>query len=240
MPEGKDPDEFIKTNGAAKFGDLLQKADTPAAFQIAQLRKQFSLTDEAQKIEFVEACTKVISSVTSSVERDVLRQRLANETGIGGSAIEAEVEKKRRRQEKVEKRKISVPQPKAGTADKSHTVDKIISLCLKDRSVFLQYKSVLEEEIQNSVHRKILELMRETDDAAQIALQFTDNDAAVAAKALNMPVNYENNSTAMQELIRALQKESHNRKVKEAIESGDLTRLNALLMKNKEKEEGGR
>lgn len=240
LPEGKDPDEFIKVNGAAKFGDLLQKADTPAAFQIAQLRKQFSLTDEAQKIEFVEACTKVISSVTSSVERDVLRQKLANETGIGGSAIEAEVEKKRRRQDKAEKRKITIPQPRPGTAEKSHTVDKIISLCLKDRSVFLQYKTVLLEEIQNPVHLKILELMEQTDDAAQIALKFTDADAAVVAKALNMPVVYENNSAAMQELIRALQKESHNRKVKEAIESGDLTRLNALLMKNKEKEEGGR
>ncbi|MBE7025673.1 MAG: DNA primase [Ruminococcaceae bacterium] len=239
LPEGKDPDEFIKTNGAAKFSDLLQQADTPAAFQILQLRKQYNTTDEAQKIEYVEACTKVISSVASGVEREVLRQRLANETGIGGSAIEAEVEKKRSKKAKGEKWNVTTPRPKPGAVIKSHTADKIISLCLKDKSVFLKYKNKISEELQEPVHLKILEHLESTDDAAQIALHFTEEEAPMAAAALNMPVNYENNDAAMQELLQALERESHNRKVKEAIEAGDLSMLNTLLMKNKVNEEGG-
>ncbi len=239
LPEGKDPDEFIKTNGAVKFTELLQKADTPAAFQIAQLRKKYSITDEAQKIEYVEACTKVISAVPSGVEREVLRQRLSAETGIGGSAIENEIEKKRIRKEKQKKWDVSTPRPRPGTVQKSHTADKIISLCLKDKSIFSKYKNALTEILENPVHKKILSHLETTDDAAGISALFEEADAALAAAALSMPVNYENNDAAMRELIEALRKESYNLKVKEAIESGDLSMLNALLMKKNVNKEGG-
>ncbi len=239
LPEGKDPDEFIKTNGAVKFNELLQKADTPAAFQIAQLRKKYSLTDEAQKIEYVEACTKVISAVPSGVEREVLRQRLAAETGVGSSAIENEIEKKRSRQEKKEKWNVSVPRSRPGTVPKSHTADKIISLCLKDRSIYTKYKDTLADLLENPLHKKILEYLEETDDAAAIAVRFSGEEASGAAAALSMPVNYGNNDAAMRELIHAVRKESYNLKVKEAIESGDLSMLNTLLMKKNVNEEGG-
>ncbi|MBE7063524.1 MAG: DNA primase [Ruminococcaceae bacterium] len=239
LPEGKDPDEFIKANGAVKFSELLQKADTPAAFQIRQLRKQYTITDEAQRIEYVEACTKVISAVGSSVEREVLRQRLAEETGIGSSAIEAEVEKKRNRKKKSAQWNVKTPGPKVPAAIRSHTADKIISLCLKDKTVYQKYKEELSDVLEAPVHKKILELLAETDDAAQITARFENEESAIAAAALSMPVNYEKNDTAMRELMEALRKESYNQKVKEAIESGDISMLNSLLMKKNVKEEGG-
>ncbi|MBQ7032212.1 MAG: DNA primase [Clostridia bacterium] len=239
LPEGKDPDEFIKANSAVKFSELLQKADTPAAFRIRQLRKQYTITDEAQRIEYVEACTKVISAVGSSVEREVLRQRLAEETGIGSSAIEAEVEKKRNRKKKSAQWNVKTPGPKVPAAIRSHTADKIISLCLKDKTVYQKYKEELSDVLEAPVHKKILELLAETDDAAQITARFENEESAIAAAALSMPVNYEKNDAAMRELMEALRKESYNQKVKEAIESGDISMLNSLLMKKNVKEKGG-
>ncbi len=231
LPEGKDPDEFIKANGAAKFTELLQNADTPAGFQIRLLRKKFDLKDQAQKIEYVEACTKVISKVKSSVEREVLREKLANETGIRGSAIENEVEKNRGKAKKREEWNIRPPKPASMQMQKSKTGDKIISVCLKDKRVFKLYKDTLMEIIEDPVHREILNILEETDDAAQILTRFSDEDVPKAAAALNMPVQYENNEKAITELIEALKKEAHDATVKAAIESGDLALLNTLLMK---------
>ena len=231
LPEGKDPDEFIKTHGAAKFNELLQNADTPAGFQIRLLRKKFNLQDQAQKIEFVEACTKVISKVKSSVEREVLREKLANETGIRGSAIENEVEKNRGKAKKKEEWNVRPPKPSVERMQKSKTADKIISVCLKDKRVYKLYKETLMGILENPVHLEILTLLEETDDAAQILTRFSDEDAPKAAAALNMPVQYENNEKAMNELIGALKKEVYDAKVKAAIESGDLALLNTLLMK---------
>ncbi len=239
LPEGKDPDEFIKANGATKFFELLQKADTPAGFQIAQLRKKYNITDETQKIEYVEACTKVISSVQSGVEREVLRERLANETGIRGSAIENEVEKKRLRTEKREKWNVKRPQIKTQGIIKSHTAEKIISLCLKDISLFSKHQKLLMEVIDDPVHIRILEYISKAEDAAQILTHFKDEEMQKAAAALSMPVNYENNESALQELLESLKKEKYNNKVKEAIESGDLSMLNDLLMKKNVNKEGG-
>ncbi len=240
LPEGKDPDEFVKANGAVKFAELLKKADTPAGFQILQLQKKYDLRDQTQKIEYAEACAKVISGVTSDVEREVLRLRVANETGIGGSVIENEVKKKRKTQEKKEKWNVQKPQIRTpGGVIKSHTADKAVSLCVKDRAVYKKYKDKLLAVLKDSVHLAILEKLSETDDPMQLAALFTEGEAAKAAAAMSMPVNYENNDAAMEELLSALYKEAREREVKEAIESGDLSRLNTLLMKNKVNEEGG-
>ncbi len=238
LPEGKDPDEFIKANGAVKFTELLQKADTPAGFKIAQLRKKYSLLDETQKIEYVEACTKVISEVPSSVEREVLFQRLANETGIRGNTIEKEIDKKRVRKEKSDKWNIKGPSVQGKTISKQNTRDKIISLCLKDKSIFLKYKETLLSVLCDPLYKKLLELLEETDDAAKILTFFSEEEVPLATAAMSMPVNYENRDVAMQELISAVEKETYNQKLKEALESGNLEEANRLLMRNSGREEG--
>ncbi len=240
LPEGKDPDEFIKTNGAVRFNELLEKADTPAGFQLRQLRKKYNIDEAGQKLEYVEACAKIISEVQSPVERELLRERVSEETGVRSNVIETEVDKKRGKKEKREKWEIKKPAVKPGAVMKSPAQDKLISLCLKDRALFKKYKDKLFALSLGAVHKKILEYLNETDDAAQITGRFTDAaEAAQAAAALSMPVHYENREFAMRELLAAIEKEVYNLKVKEAIESGDLSMLNTLLMKKDSDREGG-
>lgn len=240
LPEGKDPDEFIKTNGEVRFRELLEKADTPAGFQIRMLRRQYNIDDEVQKLEYVEACTKVISDVPSPVERELLRKRISEETGVGSAVIETEVDKKRDKKQKREKWEMQKAPMKAGAVMKSVAKDNLISLCLKDRALYKKYKDSIRALNLGEVRSKILEYLEETDDAAQIASRFTvAEEAAMAAKALSMPVHYENRELAMREILGAIRKEEYNLKIKEAIESGDLSMLNTLLMKKDSDREGG-
>lgn len=231
LPEGKDPDEFIKANGAEKFIALLKKAETPAGFQIIQLRKKYDLTDQTQKVEYIEACTKAISRVQSSIEREVLREKIAEETGIQSSAIKNDVEKTMAKKTKQDNWKVRNVVPVKPNGNKSLTSEKIVSLCLKDVALFRKNMNTLLEIIVNPLHKQILSYMDESDDAAQIINRFSDEDASGVAAALSMPVNYENNETALKELMESLKKEVYNQKIKEAIESGDLSTLNTLLMK---------
>ena len=73
---------------------------------------------------------------------------------------------------------------------------------------------------------------------AKLVSYCDEEDAVKASAALNMPVNYENNETAIEELIEAFEKEIYNQKVKEAIEGGNIEELNRLLLKNKGNKEG--
>ena len=237
LPEGKDPDEYVKIYGAVKFNALLQKAETPAGFQMMLLRKKYDLFDTYQKMEYAEACAKIISTVPSSVEREVLREKVAAETGIGSSAIAREVEKKHVRAEKAQKWNVHRKNNTPLTAPKQKAAEKLVSLCLKDKSVYQKYKDTLLDIIEDAVLIKVLNRLAETDDAALIVSGFSEEETAKAAAALCMPLNFENNLVAAKELIAALQKETYDRKVQEAAKSGDLETLNTLLMKNKK--EGG-
>ena len=192
-----------------------------------------------QKLEYIDACSKVISKVPSAVERELLRERLAEETGLRGTVIENEVEKRREKLQKSQKWDIQKPKVRPNAVIKSHTADKLTSLCLQDKALYMKHKASVLATHLPPVHKKILEYLEETEDAAQIAARFPEEEAAIAAAALSMPVQYENKEAALVELIRTLEKEAYNLKVKAAIESGDLSLLNTLLMKKDSNAGGG-
>ncbi len=238
LPDGKDPDEYIKLNGAVKFKELLEKAETPAGFKIMLLRKRYNLTDAYQKMEYTEACAKIISGVASGVEREVLRERVAKETGIGAGVIAREIVKRDRKEEKSQRWAVRPRQTIQPVKGKNMAAEKLLSLCLKDRAIYTKYKDILSTVLEDKLHLQILEYLEETGEAAMIVSRFAEEEVSQATAALSMPVHYENNDKAARELVHALQKETYERKVKAAADAGDLETLNALLMKNKEKEGG--
>lgn len=95
VPDGKDPDEFIKQNGSAAFAKLLVDAESYVTFRIKCAGKNYNLENTEQKIDYLTEVAKILSEIDSSIERDVYLKEVAAKTGIDGNAIEAEIQKLR-------------------------------------------------------------------------------------------------------------------------------------------------
>jgi DNA primase len=76
LPQGDDPDTFIKTHGAAEFRALLNRAKPLLDYQIDRLRGGYNLSDEQGRLSFVREAARVIAHSSSHLVRQEYGARL--------------------------------------------------------------------------------------------------------------------------------------------------------------------
>ena len=111
MRDAKDPDEFLKKFGADRFKLLLEESSNRVEYQLNAIRKKYDLRDDDQKVKFLQESAELISSLGSSVQREVYGNRVAETAGISGDAMKLEVSrayKRRVYQEKKKQEKIDL------------------------------------------------------------------------------------------------------------------------------------
>ena len=111
MRDAKDPDEFLKKFGADRFKLLLEESSNRVEYQLNAIHKKYDLRDDDQKVKFLQESAELISSLGSSVQREVYGNRVAEEAGISGDAMKLEVSrayKRRVYQEKKKQEKIDL------------------------------------------------------------------------------------------------------------------------------------
>ena len=79
FPDGLDPDEFIRRDGAEGFSAL--SAISPAVYRLRRLKDQFDLSVQDGRLAYARGSAGILSAV-DPLERDVLLNQLALETGF--------------------------------------------------------------------------------------------------------------------------------------------------------------
>ena len=96
VPNGKDPDEFMKTygdEGHSRFSYLLSKCGNDIEYRINKLRSKYNTDDTEQKVQFLTECAKLFASIENTIERDAYIQRLSDECLIERNAVYEQVQK---------------------------------------------------------------------------------------------------------------------------------------------------
>ncbi|MCX7709198.1 MAG: DNA primase [Clostridia bacterium] len=94
IPEGKDPDEFIRKNGADAFNRLLDHAKTLLEYKAAVLTKQIDTTTAEGKLIFLNKISDLLVKVDNSFEREIYAKKLAKDYEISEDAIITELYKR--------------------------------------------------------------------------------------------------------------------------------------------------
>lgn len=85
IPDGKDPDEFIRTRGekgAAAFRNVLETSGNDVEYRLFKLRQRYDVNRPDSKVAFMTEALRIISSLDSSVEQDIYISKLSAELGI--------------------------------------------------------------------------------------------------------------------------------------------------------------
>ena len=97
MTGAKDPDEYIKTRGAAAFRNLLEGSEDQVDYRLRSVLDQYDLKEDAQKVEFLKAATDLVARLPGTAEREVYAMRVASLAGVPADAVTEEVRQRRRR-----------------------------------------------------------------------------------------------------------------------------------------------
>jgi len=94
VPDGKDPDEFLRAHPPEEFEQLLQGASTLLDYQLDRAIAQVSdLSTPEGKEAAVQAVKAVLGRVASKVLRDELYGRLAKRLGVSRNALALEIDR---------------------------------------------------------------------------------------------------------------------------------------------------
>ncbi len=168
MKDAKDPDEFLKKFGADKFKVLLEDASNRVEYQLNAIRRNYDIKEDDQRVKFIQECAALISTLGSSVTREVYGRRIAQEGGISYEAMNMEVEKvirNRYRREKKAREKIDLApvrnlQPKARSiryddVKSARAEEGLLSMALVEPALLDQCRDLQETEFSVPLFAKV-------------------------------------------------------------------------------------
>jgi len=94
LPQGEDPDSYLRSHGAADFGDRLKDAVSIIAYQVTALRAHEAHPDQIDAVKRVSyAALETISRCASAIMRASLMAEAARLLNLPVSALEEDFEK---------------------------------------------------------------------------------------------------------------------------------------------------
>lgn len=165
LPNGMDPDDYIKKMGNIEFNKLFIKSLNHIDYKINISKSKYNLDSLEDKIEFTLEVSKIIKSLDSPVEQDVFIRKISDETGISVEAIQGELNRtkynnKPLRKFQGQKPNISPVNAKITSGNLKAEVELIL-LMLEDKDYFeIINDSISIEDFSSKDHRKIFKLIK--------------------------------------------------------------------------------
>ncbi len=103
VPNGMDPDEFIKKFGGDRFRrEILDASDPYTSFMIHYLRRSFNLQLEGDRITFIERVIQEVAQLDRAIEREHYLNEIAEEFQMSMNTLKEEVEQLRLQHPKLD------------------------------------------------------------------------------------------------------------------------------------------
>ncbi|MCM3566584.1 DNA primase [Neobacillus mesonae] len=158
MPDGQDPDEYIKKNGPEKFRhEVIEASLTWMGFKFLYFRRGKNLQNEGDKLAYIEEIIKEISKLPMAVERDHYLRQLASEFSLSLDALKQQQKQFYFAEKRKEKGKsgpsfnqVIVPKPAKDLKPAYYSAERyLIAHMLKNRDLLYKVQEQLAGNMFN-------------------------------------------------------------------------------------------
>ena len=254
----KDPDEYIKANGAESFKNAVAAAVPSTEYRLASAKVLYNTDVPEGKIQFISNAAEILGSVRDSVEVDAYIRKIAAETEISTDAIYSEYKKKKKNAVQREKKQFSQGDLHISAVQKSGNIvtvgndnaiaaaeKKLLNLIAQNKKFCKKTMEILSADaFSNDVYRKLAEAIYKNctlgiaSEPAMLLNMFDNDDLKTASEVFyNMEV-YENNEKTLDDLIISIKKEKIKKQILSEKDPEKLKKLlyeqNALSKRNSE------
>ena len=178
MQDAKDPDEYLKKFGADKFRLLLEGCANRVEYQLSAIEKKYDLRQDDQRVQYLQECAQLVSSLPSAVQREVYVHRVAETAKISPEAMKLEVDKayKRRvardkkKQEKMDLAPAQTLQPKArgiryDNVKSAMAEETLLAQILREPALLEKTRNLKAEEFSAPLLAKVYSQLRTRYDS---------------------------------------------------------------------------
>ncbi len=230
IPNGKDPDEFIRSKGAdgpAAFRAVIEKSGNDVDYRLQKLKNDFNLDLPEGRVGYLEEAAKIIAAIDSPIERDVYTSRLCTEFGIDKGAFVKQTEKldkaRFRENRKKENRRLQTElsgrndkinadhykKPRSSSAEEA----LVIYLINNPDSCSEIQKEIKPEQFKNSLMRRFYEYFSERiqnglEPTTNIAADFSSDEVSKLYQLQSRMSSVAATESTMREYIKVISEES--------------------------------
>lgn len=173
VPGAKDPDEYIRKNGADAFELLLNRSENHIEYKLQAAMHRHDLSSDEGKVAYLKEAVAELAELPGAVEREIYANRAAQAAGVSPGAVELELKRalarRKRKQMKEEHRKIVEPVKKAQPAAKGLVYENVrsakaeegvLALCFANPDLLLKEALALrKDEFSSSFLGEVFERM---------------------------------------------------------------------------------
>lgn len=246
MPDGMDPDDFIKTHGEEKFkNDIIGSSATLMAFKLIYYRRGKNLQHEGDRLQYIEEVLKEISALDKAVEKDMYLRQLANEFSLSLDALVQQQNQlsqagssKRQNQPRPEKSPVIISR-KAELKPAYHTAERrLIFHMMRNADIAYKVQEMLEGNTLNiDEHQAIITYLfayyekgHDPDPSAFLNYLQDNKLKRVVADIEMMPLNEEISDQELSDYIKQVLNYQKMLKIKEKMaEQKQAERQNDIL-----------
>lgn len=231
LKDAKDPDEYIKKFGAAKFRELIEGSRGKFDFLCDGVLKKYNIDDPDEKVKAAKEICALIADINSNVERSVYIGKTAERLSIDEKSIRSDVGRIRRRlgREENEKqmRKIisdasgygdTVNREAAGNTKAMRAEEAILGLIMLHPELLQKIKSgeyaLCADDFKTSFGRRVFEAIERSESGFDIGMLGADFNVDEISRISDMQRKRadlaKNDESVLADSIRVLKEEKNN------------------------------
>lgn len=230
IPNGKDPDEFIKSHGAdgpAAFRDIIEKSGNDVEYRLQKLKKQYNTETSEGRVGYLNAASQLISTISGDIERDVYTSIVCKEFGVDKEAFKRQVNSNIRRKNRDDSKKQfrKIRTELGGRGDKFNTEHQkkprsssaeealVVYLVKNPDSAGYISKKIKPDDFQNSLMRRYYEyfsgrIKNGFDPTNNLTADFTEDERSQVFKMIHERELINETKSALDEYINVIIDES--------------------------------
>lgn len=220
IPDGKDPDEYVRKNGVDGFRKLVDNSLSLIEYKVKVLKSQINIDSTAGKISFINKIADVLAKVDNRIEIEMNVKKLAREYEISEESIYSEIYRRNRPKASLKTAVLDLnivknaKKPLNENRDKERVHDErmLISLLSIDNRMYEAVKSKISEEDftdeeNKRVYRNVVERLENKKgivpgELLNILSEETANDFT---RIIQKECNCEDNFKAVMDIIKRME-----------------------------------
>ena len=231
VPDGKDPDEFIKKHGSARFKAVLEGAVNEIEYKLLTAIGDIDVNSDDGKVKYISRAAEIIAESQDDIERDIYIGRLSNKYSISRTALTLRVEQIRKSNAKKTQKKMigeiirpkfdsNAPNPEKRLYPVAAAAEEnIISVLFSHPDFYTEASEKLKPEqmitsLNMRIYERICEILRngKTLDISAFSDILTDSQTGYLVSVINSDLARENPLTVLKDSILAILDEGERKK----------------------------
>lgn len=226
IPDGKDPDEFIRRHGDkghAAFQNVLDNSGNDMEYRMQKLKSRYDMNSPQDKLSYLNEGVKLLCELDNPMERDIYASRLSDETDVSKASIMEQVKQGMRRKERY-RRKNEFSQLRKNISARDDRInpqhasnlravsaeENLIAFLVNnpDKLVYIHEK-LRPEDFTTDFNRNLFEyfsvrIIKHQDPMTALSMDFTNEEQAKIVRIVNSGADLPRTQQALDEYINII------------------------------------